>query len=149
MSIRDSLKKDDRTKEHYETLKELMHDLQPLAFLITVTLILATFIGENNINQKYVLFSSILFFLAYIGLVSFKLLKSSIFLFGFTSRFDISFTIFRRFLIYRERVIVKVVVNSAFLFNRSILRGTASSAAADGVGARRSATKSAMLKSVS
>jgi hypothetical protein len=49
-----------------------MGELQPIAFLLPASLILAAFFNENSLSQKYSLFASLLFFLAYLGFVFYK-----------------------------------------------------------------------------
>jgi hypothetical protein len=53
-----------------------MRELQPVAFLISLSLVVAAFHTKNDnsdsIKLTYILMASLFFFLAYIGLFSFK-----------------------------------------------------------------------------
>jgi hypothetical protein len=51
----------------YGKTKQILGDLQPLAFLISATLVIANFIDGSSL-KSYALFSCLCFFLAYIGL---------------------------------------------------------------------------------
>ncbi len=57
----------------------IIKDLQPIAFFISALLVLAVFLKDDPLHQKYALFASISFFLAYLGLASYKMTKYNIF----------------------------------------------------------------------
>lgn len=68
-------------ENYYSRITEIMRELQPLAFLISVSLVLAVFFEEDKsipLSQKYALFASILFFLAYLGFAFYKITKNKI-----------------------------------------------------------------------
>lgn len=77
MSFADLIKKikksDDRHKEHYVIFTEIIGKLQPIAFLISASLVLAVFFKEDSISQKYALFASLSFFLSYLGFASYRI----------------------------------------------------------------------------
>lgn len=79
MKFSELIKKYDRHKDYYTSLTEIIKELQPIAFLISASLILAVFFKENSLSQKYALFASILFFLAYLGLAAYKTTKFNVF----------------------------------------------------------------------
>ena len=60
---------DDRHEEYYVLFTEIIGKLQPIAFLISASLVLAVFffnIDKNSISGIYALFASVLFFFAYL-----------------------------------------------------------------------------------
>lgn len=61
----------DKDKEHYVLFTEIIGKLQPIAFLISASLVLAVFFDNNSISRKYALFASLSFFLAYLGFASY------------------------------------------------------------------------------
>jgi len=69
------IKKFDRHEEHYALFTEIIGKLQPIAFLISVSLVLAVFFDKNSISRTYALFASLLFFLAYLGFAFYKITK--------------------------------------------------------------------------
>ncbi len=62
-------------KKHYDLFTEIIGKLQPIAFLISVSLLLSVFFDSNkdSISGKYALFASLLFFLAYLGFVFYRI----------------------------------------------------------------------------
>lgn len=56
------------SENNYKFVTKTMAELQPIAFLLSASLILATFL-DGTLYQKYVLFASLAFFLAYLGFV--------------------------------------------------------------------------------
>lgn len=67
---------DDRHKKNYDLFTDIIGKLQPIAFLISVSLVLAVFFFNNNkdsISGKYALFASLTFFLAYLGFAFYKI----------------------------------------------------------------------------
>lgn len=74
MGFKKMIKELDRPEDHYNSLTDIMRDLQPVAFLISASLVLAVFLN-NELNQRYALLASVLFFLAYLGLAFYKITK--------------------------------------------------------------------------
>jgi hypothetical protein len=73
MSFIDKLTKiSDRHEEHYALFTEIIGKLQPIAFLISVSLVLAVFFSENSISRKYAVFASLSFFFAYLSFIFYK-----------------------------------------------------------------------------
>ncbi len=56
-----------KDKEHYVLFTEIINKLQPIAFLISASLVLAVFFDAKSISRIYALFASLSFFLAYMG----------------------------------------------------------------------------------
>lgn len=66
----------DKHEEHYKLFTEIIGKLQPIAFLISVSLVLAVFFDnfdKDSISRKYALFASLSFFLAYLGFAFYKI----------------------------------------------------------------------------
>lgn len=66
---------DDRHEKHFSLFIEIIGKLQPLAFLISASLILAVFFDKESISRKYAVLASLSFFLAYLGFVFYKITK--------------------------------------------------------------------------
>lgn len=63
----------DGHEQHYATFTEIIGKLQPIAFLISASLIIAVFFDKDSFSRKYALFASVLFFLAYLGFAFYKI----------------------------------------------------------------------------
>ena len=72
-------KKEDQLEKDYNLFTCIMKDLQPIAFFISVSLILAVFLEDDPAHQRYALFSSVSFFLAYLSLAGSKIFKYNLF----------------------------------------------------------------------
>ncbi len=75
MGFKKLIEKLDRHEDHYHSLIEIMRELQPVAFLISASLILAVFLNNEPTHQRYALFASVLFFLSYLGFAFYKIFK--------------------------------------------------------------------------
>lgn len=71
----------DESAHHYTLFTTTMKDLQPVAFFISALLVLAVFLKDDPLHQKYALFASVLFFLAYLGLAVYNISKKKILLY--------------------------------------------------------------------
>ncbi|KCZ73540.1 hypothetical protein ANME2D_00610 [Candidatus Methanoperedens nitroreducens] len=69
------IKEFDRHEEHYVLFTEIIGKLQPIAFLISVSLVLAAFFDKNSISRTYALFASLSLFFAYLGFAFYKITK--------------------------------------------------------------------------
>ena len=78
-SIGNFIKQFDKHEEYYNRFTEIISKLQPMAFLISASLVLAVFFENNSISQKYALFASLLFFFAYLGFVFYKIANYGLF----------------------------------------------------------------------
>ena len=74
MPISDQIKKYDLHQAYYQKFRFMMQELQPLAFLIAGTIIMASFLQDVE-SQKYAILSGIFFFFAYIGLASYRIFE--------------------------------------------------------------------------
>ena len=72
-------KKEEQLEKHYNLFTCIMKDLQPIAFFISVSLVLAVFLDYDLAHQRYALFSSVSFFLAYLSLAASKISKYNLF----------------------------------------------------------------------
>ena len=72
-------KKEEQLEKHYNLFTCIMKDLQPIAFFISVSLVLAVFLNDDSAHQRYALFSSVSFFLAYLSLAASKISKYNLF----------------------------------------------------------------------
>ena len=67
---------DNKHVENYDLFTEIIRELQPIAFLISASLLLTVFFinfDENSVSVKYALLASVSFFLAYLGFVFYKI----------------------------------------------------------------------------
>lgn len=65
--------------DQYTKFQKSLVELQPIAFLITASLVIATFLNTKSLEQQYALTASIMFFLAYLGLLGYKFLKDFVY----------------------------------------------------------------------
>lgn len=72
-------KKEEQLEKHYNLFTCIMKDLQPIAFFISASLVLAVFLNDDPAHQRYALFSSLSFFLAYLSLAASKISKYNLF----------------------------------------------------------------------
>ena len=72
-------KKEEQFEKHYNLFTCIMKDLQPIAFFISASLVLAVFLNDDLPHQRYALFSSLSFFLAYLSLAASKISKYNLF----------------------------------------------------------------------
>lgn len=70
-----------QANDHYNLLSSMLKDLQPIAFFISALLVLAGFLRDDPLHQKYALFASVSFFLAYLGLAVYNITRHKIFLY--------------------------------------------------------------------
>ncbi|WP_143072325.1 hypothetical protein [Methanolobus profundi] len=61
--------------DHYEQFQKSLRESQPIAFFITASLVIATFLGKESTGQQYTLIASIAFFFAYLGLHAYNITK--------------------------------------------------------------------------
>ncbi|MDO8726630.1 MAG: hypothetical protein Q7J35_11235 [Candidatus Methanoperedens sp.] len=102
------IKKLDRPEDHYKSLTEIMRDLQPIAFLISASLILSVFLGNKPISQGYAVFASVLFFMAYVGIVVFNIFKYKWFFYWGLSLIVLGIT----FLYYSFGDVISIILKS-------------------------------------
>jgi hypothetical protein len=70
------IKEFDKHDEYFHIFTDIIGKLQPLAFLISASLVLAVYyfnINPNSISGIYALFASVSFFFAYLGFVWYKI----------------------------------------------------------------------------
>lgn len=60
---------------HSGKLKKSLSESQPIAFFITASLVIATFLGTESNGQQYTLIASLAFFFAYLGLHAYNFTK--------------------------------------------------------------------------
>lgn len=94
--------------EYFQILKKNLSDLQPIAFLITMSLLISTFIGQNSVGQQYSVAASLTFFIVYLGLTAYNFCKKSVFLYW--SSFIMLIGFYLLFLSY-EGVLEKIFYN--------------------------------------
>nr|WP_321496371.1 hypothetical protein [uncultured Methanolobus sp.] len=67
---------EDRHATDYESFIKCLGELQPLAFLITASLLIATFLGDGSRGQELTILACLFFFVAYLGFHAYYYTKS-------------------------------------------------------------------------
>lgn len=76
---------------HYEIVRKNLAELQPIAFFISMSLLISTFLGSNSDAQQYSVAASVVFFIAYFGLIIYNIIKQSVYLYWSISLLFVGF----------------------------------------------------------